>query len=433
MTLGFVDIGDVVVAAFGDIEGREPRLAASRAAFDAISCTRAGARTARPEWTGTDSGEVTMIGAGRRASLLDAIGHNAAACHALDRDDLHWPSAVHAGGVVWPVAFAIGEQLDADVGTVLDAGAIGYQIAARMSLLLGPDHRRFFHATSTCGSIAAAAVGAQLHGGGSEAVTRAVRSAASVVGGTRQALAELSDTAIAHRSHAAVSGVIAGRFAGQRPVGEPLGGPLGLCAATGTTPDWATVEEPLVAVIGDVTVRSHPVSGFAHTMVDALLALPEVDPEQIRIVRVRLPAALAGSDSAKATSARTAAWNLRLVAALAVAGRLTISPLSWPIDSQIKALAERVEITTDPSYVAGVLTAAVTVETLDGEVCSTTCDVPHGHPEDPLTDAELVTRSVELGAFNDNRTARAVLESLQRNDKSLAEVLGEVADPIRPE
>lgn len=425
-----VDIADAVAR---DLAGESVRVPAQRAAFDALTCMVAGAARAPDRWAAVEPGAIGLIGTGRRGALLDAIGYNAATCHLLDRDDLHWSAVVHAGGIVWPVAFGVGEAAGATVGEVLDAGCVGYQVAMRMSRLLGPGHRRSFHATTTCGTVAAAAVAAALSDGPSADLDGVMRAASSIIGGTRQALADLSDTAIAHRAHAAVAGVVAARFSGSTPVGRPLDGELGFAAATGIRLDTATLAEPASPAIAETTVRSHPVSGFTHTMVDALLSLPPADPREVRSMRVEVPEAFLGADHRGVpTDVRHAKWHFATVAAVTATGALAIEDFPWPLDGDVRDLAERVQIVA-ASPPVGSIGARVTVDMTDGTTRIVTCEVPRGHPDDPLTDDELVRRSVELVAWPDEARARAVFDGLERVDAPVAEFLavagGSVSSP----
>lgn len=422
---------DIVDSVERDLGGHDVRVAARRSAFDALTCMVAGGNRSPGSWTAGESGAVSLIGTDRYGTLLDAIAYNSATCHLLDRDDLHWPSVVHAGGVVWPVAFGVGEAVGAKLGDVLDAGALGYQIAVRTSLLLGGGHRRSFHATTTCGTAAAAAVATRLSEGATADIGGSVRAAASVMGGTRQALAELSDTATGHRAHATVAGVIAARFRGALPVERPLEGAFGFAAATGIELDRATLGPTLLPAVAESTVRTHPVSGFAHTMVDALLSLAPVDARDVESVRVELPQSFLAANRREAPrEAQHAKWHFATVAAVTITGGLRVREFPWPISGVVRDLAERIQIVAAAPEV-GAIGARATVDTTDGSTRTATCEVPRGHPGAPLTDDDLVTRAVELAAWDDDGTARGVLDHLGRSQATVAEFLDFLRDSVR--
>lgn len=421
---------DVVDAVERDLGDHDIRDATRRAAFDALTCMIAGGSHAPSRWRNVEAGGVSLVGTERCGALLDAIGYNSATCHLLDRDDLHWPSGVHAGGVIWPVAFGVGEAFGATLGDVLDAGAFGYQIAVRMSLLLGGGHRGSFHATTTCGTVAAAAVATRLSEGTAADIGGSMRAASSVMGGTRQALAELSDTAVGHRAHAAVAGVIAARFRGARPVGRPLAGEFGFASATGIQLDRSTLAQNLPPAVAETTVRSHPVSGFAHSMVDALSSLSTVVADEVISVRVELPEGfLAANRSEVAFDVRHAKWHFATIAAVTITGGLTVGEFPWPISAEVRDLAERIEIVAGAPSV-GAIGARVTVVTASGRSHAATCEVPRGHPGLPLTDDELVTRSVDLAAWGDEGAARIVFDDLGRSDATAAEFLGHLRESV---
>lgn len=107
------------------------------------------------------SGKASIIGGGGLrvdpgyASLANGISG-----HALEIDDYFMMNHIagHLGSVVVPPALALAEQFEKTPRDVLTAVVAGYDVAARVSLAVGPGHYwRGFHSTGTIGTFGAAA------------------------------------------------------------------------------------------------------------------------------------------------------------------------------------------------------------------------------------------------------------------------------------
>lgn len=397
----------------GDVDqaGGSTREAAARVLFDAITCITAGAdASAHGDGPARTSGAAAMPTPGR--GTLDAIASAAIAAHALDRDDLHWDSVTHPGSMVWPALLAVGDRHSLPLRAVLDAGVLGYQVTVRTARLLGPDHRAGFHVSTTAGTIGVAAAVATLLGHDERHLVTAVSHAASTLGGTAQAVAEHSRTAQLHRGVAAVTGTLAAYNATLDPgVVRPLDGPRGFAAATGVELQTDSLDQPIGPAIEATTIRVHPVNGFCHTLVDALLGLPHVEPARIRRVEVSVPAFVAAATETDGTAPPTTpAWNLPHIVALCLAGALPSPRLPAADADTITPLRELVAVrtrtTTPPDLVSEAVLTLDDGRTLRGRV-----EVPHGHPADPLSDDELIAKAVGLRSCS-QADGRALLDRL---------------------
>src|SRR3954454_3965817 len=129
-------------------------------------------------------------GAGRAAAWpADHAGRLAAAAHARDQDDLHLASVTHPGGIVWSAVAACGLETDATWGEAAAAAALGYELVVRLAEAAGPEHRSWWHATTTAG-VAGAAGAAGLLLGDRALVAPALGHALSVTSGSAQAQRE---------------------------------------------------------------------------------------------------------------------------------------------------------------------------------------------------------------------------------------------------
>ncbi|MUZ74510.1 MmgE/PrpD family protein [Agrobacterium vitis] len=78
-------------------------------------------------------GSVTIWLTDRTSSVVGAAMANSAAASALDIDDGHRGAAGHAGAGVIPAALAVAETVGASTSEILEAIALGYEIALRVA------------------------------------------------------------------------------------------------------------------------------------------------------------------------------------------------------------------------------------------------------------------------------------------------------------
>ena len=112
-------------------------------------------RAGLESWAGR--GECTVVGAKFTASAPIAIMINGTLAHGLDFDDTHAPSVTHASAVVIPTVLALGEAGGLDGRAVVTAAVAAYETIARLGMgAPAAFHRQGWHATSVCGTFAAA-------------------------------------------------------------------------------------------------------------------------------------------------------------------------------------------------------------------------------------------------------------------------------------
>ncbi|WP_119390285.1 MmgE/PrpD family protein [Taklimakanibacter lacteus] len=123
-------------------EGRLPQKARdfiSQLVLDLIGAAAAGlssplasaARQAALDVYGGGDAQIWLTD--KRSSTMGAAMANSAAASALDIDDGHRGAAGHAGAGVIPAALAVGQALGASDAQILDAIALGYEIALRVA------------------------------------------------------------------------------------------------------------------------------------------------------------------------------------------------------------------------------------------------------------------------------------------------------------
>lgn len=369
----------------------ERRLPSPRAAAllaDALACAMSGAPVA-------DRLVSTVIPAVCETDLpscADTAAWWAVAIGATDRDDVHWPSGTHPGGVVWPVVLA---SLEARPPRMWRAASLGYELVVAVAFTLGAAHRYTWHATSTAGSVGAAAAAAFARGGSVDTCIHAAGHALSVAGGSAQAFAEMSGTRLFHRAHAArvASAAADAALAGLPATRYGLEGICGLRlmdAEGDATPEDPFSPEPAM----DATaLRLLPGTGYGHCATEAALTLAPDLPGAIAEVEVELQPGHAVAGSADPDGIAGRWWSVAYGVAAALTGgsieaveRAMLEP-----DSRAIALYRRVRM-TGSSDRSGAL---VRLRGGRGEhevVREASCSLPAGHPARPLEISDLAAK-----------------------------------------
>ena len=359
--------------------------AAARVAFDTLAAMAAAEPT------------VTTAMERQRAGTLDRTALLAQAVNADDRDDLHWPSLTHPGSVVWP-AFLGASSPTTSLETPLDAGRLGYQVTVGVAALLGPRHRQAFHVTTTAATLGTTTAAGVVLALDDAALGRAVRHAASMLGGTSRAVreGEGSATGTFHRVVAALTVAAAAEGNDLAPaVTRPLDGQAGFADATGLP--LSEIEPDIDVAVTATTIRRHLVCGFAHTLVDAILELPQLDPSTVTRVEARVPElALAATEPPAREPPERPRWHLPHAAASALIGpnaRVTALPVE---DQGARALRRRIDIVFRPAATDD-LHVDLRIELRGSDPLTVTRHYPVGHPACPLDDEALLPKAGQRG------------------------------------
>jgi 2-methylcitrate dehydratase PrpD len=109
--------------------------------------------------------EASLIGTNLKTDLANAALANGLIGHALDFDDYHDETVIHASAICVPSIFAIAERYNKSGEDFLTAMILGIDVAIRVGLGLGDYHyQRGWHTTGTAGSFGATAGAAKLLG-----------------------------------------------------------------------------------------------------------------------------------------------------------------------------------------------------------------------------------------------------------------------------
>lgn len=363
------------------------------------------------------AGTSTWEGAARYAVTDVALLHGAA-CHSLDWDDFMHPMHGHCSSVLLPALWGLAERDHRSGADLVDAYLVGYQVDHLVSLVLSHGHyRRGWHATSTIGTIGAAAAAARLLGLGPDAAAAAMGIAASQASGLQTNFG--TPTKGLHAGLAGRSGVLAVQLAaagltssrtwlaGQHGMLAAFGGDSdpgdahdlvaeGIAAGHGITTGWGLVQKPYASC------------GCSHAAVDAVTALTSgLRPDDVDRIEVHVdPAVTRTMRETVPTDEFDARYSVSWVVAAAVADG-TAAPAQFTAASisraEVLALRERVEVVADLEVGDDDRFAARVVVHARGGERETTVHHPQGHPRNPMTPAQqLAKQRLALTAVTDD-------------------------------
>jgi 2-methylcitrate dehydratase PrpD len=244
--------------------------------------------------TGTEA-PAALLGLGRRAAPADAALVNGTLAHALDYDDTNHPGYAHPTAVVLPALLAAAALRPEATGRDIVTGYIvGLEVVGKLGAALNTAHyKRGWHATSTFGSLAAAAAVASLLGLDEERTAVALAIAGSSASGLRANFGTM--TKPLHAGLAARNGVLAALLARAGWTANPaaLEHKAGYVAAFNggaevqPAPLLRWGEELEILSEYGLALKPFPACGATHPGIEAALLLHARIGNATRIRRVR--------------------------------------------------------------------------------------------------------------------------------------------------
>jgi 2-methylcitrate dehydratase PrpD len=387
----------------------------------------------------------TVVGTGRRTAATWAALCNGTAAHALDFDDTNFVLLGHPSAPVLAAALAAGELALADGQALIHAFLLGFEVETTLAAVINPEHYEHgWHATSTLGTLGAAAAASRLLGLDTAQIRTALAVAASQSSGLKENFGTM--TKPFHAGHAARNGVLAallgreGWTASERALEGPQGFFNVLGAGSRRLEALDTLGAPWKIVTSGVAVKPYPSCACTHSIIDGALELGRVHqirPDDVAEVTVGVsalvPRILIHSDPRTGLEAKFSAEFS--VAAALCDRRVGIATFQddKAQDPAIRALMSRVRVRVDPDIPADAerhMWTRVTVRLGDGRSWSVGPRAVPGHPSNPLTHDALREKFDECArlALPEDRveSARQMLESLETcpDLRSLTAVLG---------
>lgn len=346
------------------------------------------------------AGDSTIL-AGRTASPVGAAGINAFQVTAQTMCDVYRPGLCHITPEVVPAVLAVGELRGCTGADVLLAAAVGIEATTRICQALNyPSFRaRGWHSPGIAGAMGASLAAGRLAGLRGAALAGCLGLAGAQSSGSFAALGTIAVKFHQVRgAQAAVSAAIAGMHG-------ILGSPRVLTAEDGgllrAYSDASDVSN-LTDALGErwellnISLRAYPAASTLQSLIDCLLALPELEVAAIRDVRIELPpeAYRMGGEAGWGSELRSM-QSARYVAAGVIVTRSCWTDLfqqAKRTDPQINELASAISVSANPQLPEGGV--LVRLATAAGER-TLTREVAPGDPRAPLDD-QAIRRKLEL-------------------------------------
>ena len=302
--------------------------------------------------------------AGRRAPevqlLLNVFPHDdalvdGAAATALDYDDTHLATVIHATPPVAGALFAMARQRSMTGSDLLHAFALGMEVSCRIGNAVTPGHyERGWHITSTCGVFGAAVAAgkilqlneAQFHAALGIAATQAA-GLVEVLG----SMARVLNAGFAARNGLAAAQLAAAGFEG--PV-RPIEGLRGFVNVFGGSKHLAEITENLGLdwALTGISYKPYPCGVVLHALIDGCLELRDLislESEDPFVVALH-PLAIERTDRPYPRNASEARLSVQHAAAVALLhGRAGLDQFSDAAvdDPALVAFRRRVRVMAD--------------------------------------------------------------------------------------
>jgi 2-methylcitrate dehydratase PrpD len=350
---------------------------------------------------------------GRAATVRTAALINGTAAHTVEVDDIYREAIYHPGAPTIAAALALAQARRATGMEMIRAVVAGYEVSTRIGAALGRAHYRHWHNTGTVGTFGAVSAAATLLGLDAGRHAHALCTGATFAAGLQQAFRMDSMSKPLHAGHAAEAGVLAALAAEQGVTGslDVLDGDAGLGRAMGDGPDWHAATATLGSDfhITRMTFKNHACCGHTFAPIDGALELQRrmgnprwQDVQRVEIATYGPALAVAGTPDPR--TAAEARFSIPFVVATAlIHGSVRLSAFTPErlADADIRALMARIRLSVDPELdgrFPGQRAARVRITTADGREGDYLQPTRKGDPEQPLTDAELSDKFMELAA-----------------------------------
>jgi 2-methylcitrate dehydratase PrpD len=345
---------------------------------------------------------------------------------------------------VVPAALATAEQIGASGGRLAAAVAVGLELCVRLGMA-GYDrdasNSLFFehgqHATSICGTIAAAAAAAHLRGGGASAIADAMSVAVSLAGGVLEANRTGGTVKRIHCGWAAHAGVMAADLVERGLTGPPtvLEGRFGFFQAFLGGMYHA---DELLDGLGErwevpgIFFKPYPANHFTHAGIDAARQLRAngLNPDDVAELSLSVAAPTVRTIGEPVAAKRMPETGYQAQFSgpyTVVAGLLGGCGLGVGLDDftdelaadpHRRALMARVSVGSDPQLdriFPYQFPARLRAVTHDGRELVAEVLVNRGGPDNPLSDDELARkfRDNAARALDDTSTDRIIEAAMQ--------------------
>lgn len=399
---------------------------ARRTLLDYLAVTVAGARIFRDKELAYldavgESGDCTIIGANRKASMQTAALMNGMSAHVIELDDGHRRGALHVGATVYSALLAVAEHECLSCEDLLYGAIIGYEATIRLACAVQPGNKlRGYHATGTCGTVGAAVGISAALGFDFEqmksSLSAAVTSAAGVLE-MQEDNADLKPLNVGRAAMDAIAAAYLGKVRFKAPL-DAIGGKRGFLKVMTDDPHpefITTFDKDAPLAITQIYMKTYASCRHTHPAIEAALtlrknlnSLSQID----HIVVETYKLAVAGHNHTEILGVSSGKMSMPFAVALALyKGSAEMKDFSEAnvTDGNILALTRKVKVVENEvlsSLLPKKRASVLNIIMKDGTVLSHRVDYPKGEPENPLTAEELIQKfkslSVTSGLTKEN-------------------------------
>jgi 2-methylcitrate dehydratase PrpD len=363
----------------------------------------------------------TVLGTDLRLPPRFAALINGTAMHVDDYDDTQQAATgkfqgIHPTAPVLSAVLAAGEAADASGAAVLLAYQVGVELACKLFDATHPNHiLNGFHATGTCGLLAATIACAQLRGAGENELRHALGIAASQAAGLQENFGTM--TKPFHAGHSAEGGIVSTDLAalGFTASTSILEAPRGFFQAEGGGWEPDRIEgrlgQPWAFVDRGVWLKPWPTGSLSHPAMTLMLQLLErhdIQAGQIAAVKIRTSENIFRTLLHHRPQTELAAkFSLEFcTAALAFERQLGLTSFTdaFVCRPDVQDLIGRVEYTTfsEPEARAAgytIVTSFVDIMLRDGSQVGGKLDYGKGSKSNPMTPDEVEAKFRDCARF----------------------------------
>ena len=352
------------------------------------------------------SEEASIWGTRLKSSAPMAAFANGLLGHAIDFDD--WDAFIHAGHptcMVTGAALSLGEVIGSSGRDLLKAYVLGIEVLTKMATATPNVQDRGFHATPVWGSIGATIACASLARLERDKIKAALGIAASAAGGIHRQQGSMVKPF--HAANAARNGVEAVLLAQQGFTADAaiIEAPRGFCDTFfgPNTCDYekmiANLSTPYFLESPGLGLKLHPCSAPQFLAADAALQLKrehKINFADVATIEVRIPPLRYQRHyHPDVKTGLRGKFAINYVVALAfLDGKLEIETFTdaKANQPQVQEALGRVKVIRDESIPEPGPYCPVSVELKSGTRFTHTATIPKGHPENPLTEEEVLNK-----------------------------------------
>lgn len=348
--------------------------------------------------------QVTVYGTSTRLRATDAALVNGISAHVFDFDDTHIPTILHPTTPLYAAGLALAEWRGRSGAELLASHALGYELGARVSVALYPEHYDTgWHMTGTTGTLAAATASSRLLGLRPAVMAHAIGIAATQAAGHREQFGAMTKSF--HAGHAAESGLMAALLADGGYVAAPdsLQGRRGMFSVMSTK----STPADLVDGLGDKWeifrngIKPYACGVVTHPPIDTVRILASehgVRPEAIEAITLSVhPLVAELTNKTNPLTELEAKFSVIFTCAVALIEgharqrQFTDENVHRP---DVRALMARIEVVpaADVPHEACVMRARL----VDGREITVRVDDATGTPGNRISDVELLAKYHDL-------------------------------------